>query len=550
MCSWSWRITMFKSLLLINLKWLLHSMFSGGSAQNVKKKSNAKKKLTGVFIALLAFYVIAVMMFAMCSVFFSFSSAFGCTELEWFYFALVGVMVFLFTFIGSVFSTQNIIFNAKDNELLLSMPVPTFYILASRVTLLFVLDLFYAVLLAIPAVGVYFYQFGFSLKMLIIYVVSVLLIVVFSAAITSFFGWLIAVISSKMKKGTLFQTLLSLLFFAAYMLFFTNLQNYINVLVLNGEQIAEAIRKYLSVFYFFGTAVSHGSLASLTLMAVTAIIPFALACLLISKSFIKITTSKKADKKKKYVEKELTVSSVRTALLRKELTRFFSLPIYILNCGMGSLMSLVLSAFMMFRGSEMLSAFAMLGESGFEGMMPIILCIVFGFCSGMCNSSAASISLEGSRINVLRSMPINSDDFYFAKFTANFIIGLPPLFVSVIMASIGLKLGVADTLTVMLASVAFFALTVFINLLCNTLMPKFAWSSEAIVIKQAVSVIMGMFGIMAACATAFAPYFALAGYLSSASYLLIISAICALLCLIFVRYFKTGGKKRFENMHI
>lgn len=540
---------MFKTLLFINLKWLLVSMFSGG-AKNGKKKSPAKKKITAVLVALLAIYVIAYLMVAVCLLFSSFSSAFGKTELEWFYFALIGLTVFLFTFMGSVFSTQSIIFNAKDNELLLSMPIPTFYILSSRVILLFILDLFYALVLAIPAIGLYFYQYGFSLKMLAVYIICILLTVVFSAAVTSFFGWLLALISSKMRKGTLFQTLFSILFLAAYMLVFANLQNYITLIVSNGTQIADAFRKYLPVFRFFGTAVSGSEILSLAALAVCALIPFALSCLLISKSFIKITTSKKADKKKKYVEKELSVSSAKVALLRKEISRFFSLPMYILNCGTGIIFMLFFSAFILFKGNDMLYAFSYSASMDFESAVPVILCIVFGFCAGMCNSSAVSISLEGSKINVIRSMPIKSDDFFFAKYVSNLIIGSPILMLSVFLSSVGLKIAFADSVSVAVASFAFFALSNFINLFCNTALPRFAWSSEIVVIKQGISVLAAMLTNLATCAILFSPYFIMAERISASIYLWAVSGISLIVCIIFIRYFKTGGKTRFENMNI
>lgn len=541
---------MLKTLLLINLKGLLISLFNGGNSKTTKKKSPFKKKITVVLVAILAVYIIASMMLSVSLLFNSISSSFGKTELEWLYFALVGSTVFLFTFIGSVFTTQSIIFNSKDNELLLSMPIPTFYILASRISILFSVDLVYALLLAIPTIGIYFYQFGFDAKMLIIYFICILFTVVFSAAITCFFGWIIALISSKLKKGTLFQTLFSVLFLAAYMLVFTNIQNYISIITTNGEQIAKAFRNYLPIFYFFGTAVSKSNLLPIAALIAISVLLFALACLLISKSFIKITTSKKQGKKKLYVEKELNVSSAKQALLRKELSRFFSLPMYILNCGMGSFMMLVFSIFILIRGKDILYAFQTQSSTDFESLIPVIICAAFGFCSGTCNSSAVSTSLEGSRINIIRSMPINASDFFFAKYMSNAIITLPVLVLSLTISAIGLKMNFTEAVAASVASIAFFALTNFINMFCNTLLPRFIWNAEITVIKQGMSVLAGIFANLAVCGTAFAPFFILQFGISASTYLWVVSAAAAIICLLFIRYFKNGGKIRFENMYV
>ena len=61
----------------------------------------------------------------------------------------------------------------------------------------------------------------------------------------------------------------------------------------NGETVAAAIKKAMPLFYWFGKACVNSELSSIALLAVTAIVPFILGCLLISKSFIRIATTKK-----------------------------------------------------------------------------------------------------------------------------------------------------------------------------------------------------------------------------------------------------------------
>lgn len=538
---------MFKALLKINLQNLFLSMFSGGAKAEKKKKK--RNPLMYLLIAVLVIYVLGTLVASVSLMFSSVASIFGSTpRLEWFYFALSSMLIFMLTFVGSVFSTQNIIFKAKDNELLLSMPVPTHYILASRIVVLFVLDIFYAVMLGAPLIGVYFYHHGFSAAMLIIYVICVLLTVILSSAVTSFFGWAIALIGTKFKKSNIIQTFMSLAFFGVYMVVIMNMQTYMEKLIMNGEAIAAAIKKALPLFWMFGIACAETKIWAIALLAAFSIIPFALACLLISKSFIKIATAKKSADKKKYVAKELSSSSAKGALFKKELARFFSLPIYILNSATGCLMLVMLSVYIAIKGDAMGLSLMLAAEPEIAGMMPAILAAVIGFCSSMCNTGAAAVSLEGSRINLLRSMPVNSDDFYFAKYAVNFVVGFVPMTVSFILLEIGLKLGFLTVITVYLSAVSFLAVTSFINLTCNTLMPKFSWTSEVIVIKQGGAVLAAMLAGMAVTLTLYAPAFILMKYISAEIYLLIQSAVCIAICFAFIKFFKTSGKKRFERM--
>ncbi|MBQ9850646.1 MAG: hypothetical protein IJO36_08090 [Clostridia bacterium] len=537
---------MLKTLLKINLQNLFLTMFSGKSGKEKKKK---KSPLIYVLIALLAVYVIATLVASVSLMFSSVANAFGNTDgMEWFYFALAGILVFLLTFVGSVFTTQNLIFKAKDNELLLSMPVPMHYILFSRLSSLIILDLAYALLLGGPLIGVYFYHHGFSASMLALYAVCVILTVILSTAVTTFIGWLVALISTKFKRSNILQTVMSLAFFGVYMVVVMNMQTYIEMLLTRGEEIARAIQKALPAFYYFGIACAYNKLWAVALLAVISFIPFALACILVSKSFIRIATAKKSANKKKYVAKELSAKSAKSALFRKELSGFFSIPMYILNSAFGGLMLVMLSAYIAFSGSTN-AIFTMLGtDEEIASLMPIVISAVIGFCSSMCNTGASAISLEGSRINLLRSMPVNSDDFYFAKYAVNFVVGFVPLTVSVILLEIGLRFDLLTILAVYVSSVCFLAVTSFINLTCNMLMPKFSWASEMMIIKQSGAVLAAMLSGMAVTATAFAPAFLATKFISTEIYLLILSAVCIAVCFAFIGYYKTSGKKRFERM--
>ncbi|MBO5409798.1 MAG: ABC transporter permease [Clostridia bacterium] len=538
---------MFKTLLSVNIRWMISSFFPKNTRK--KPKSRASKIFTAVLIGLLAVYVAASLFASSGMIFLSLASAFCGGELSWLYFATVCIMVFLFSFSGSVFTAQNIIFNARDNDLLLSMPVPLSKVIASRVSLLMILNMFYAFLICLPAGAAYFFFRGFSLSVLLLLLAAMAVTVVLSSAVSVFFGWGLALISSRIRNRNLFQTIFSLIFFAAFILLFTGMQRHLNNLVSNGDLIAENVRKYLTVFYLMGKACNGDGILYLLAAAVTAAVPFALACLLISKSFLKITTAGRTVKAKKYVAKELKIGSAKTAMLKKEFARFFSLPLYILNCATGGIIALILGAFIFIKGSDFVDMFALSPMADAEKLIPIIIVTVLSFCSGMSNSAAASISLEGSRIDILRSMPVRPSDFFFAKYITNFIIAAVPTAVSLVLVAAGLKFAAETFVAAALACTAFTALSSFINMFANTLLPRFSWNSEAVIIKQSASVLAAMLAVMAACATLYAPYFPLAEKVSPTAYFCCTAAVCAAGCAAFALYYKTKGKEKFAEMH-
>ena len=65
-------------------------------------------------------------------------------DMEWLYFAMVGGLAFLISFMFTSIYAQGAIFEAKENEMLLSMPIPPTAILCSRMGALYFLNFFFA----------------------------------------------------------------------------------------------------------------------------------------------------------------------------------------------------------------------------------------------------------------------------------------------------------------------------------------------------------------------------------------------------------------------
>ena len=99
------------------------------------KKGNGKKTSGGWLAFLMLFFVVCmeILMFVV------FAELVPLCEmgLTWLYFAMAGTAALAFSMLGSVFMTQAQLYDAKDNERLLSMPIPPKYILLTRIAMLF-----------------------------------------------------------------------------------------------------------------------------------------------------------------------------------------------------------------------------------------------------------------------------------------------------------------------------------------------------------------------------------------------------------------------------
>jgi len=121
----NWVKMMLKALLKKQLLEFFSGMFRSG-----KNNKNSKKGAKAGFIALIVLFVfsMSVMFTSMAYLLVPVTE----TEYSWVYFAVFGILASMLGIFGSVFMTYNTIYEAKDNDLLLSMPIPSGLILFVR----------------------------------------------------------------------------------------------------------------------------------------------------------------------------------------------------------------------------------------------------------------------------------------------------------------------------------------------------------------------------------------------------------------------------------
>ena len=112
-------------------------------------KPRSKAGIAGMFLFFTA------LMLVLCGTFFGMSylvsNQLFAMDMDWLYYVLLGLLSILLGTFGSVFSTYSTLYMAKDNELLLSMPIPPAKILFTRMTLVYGLSLLYSGCVWLPA---------------------------------------------------------------------------------------------------------------------------------------------------------------------------------------------------------------------------------------------------------------------------------------------------------------------------------------------------------------------------------------------------------------
>lgn len=174
-----------------------------------------KMRSRGATIAYIALYVLLMAgvlggMFALLAV--GICAPMAAAGVGWLYYLVMGLIAVLLGAFGSVFSTYSSLYLSKDNDLLLSMPVPVRYVMASRLLGVYLLGLMYSGVATVPAVIVYWIVAPVTAGTIIGGVLTVLLVSVIVMVLSCLLGWVVARISLKLKNKSFVTVILSLAF--------------------------------------------------------------------------------------------------------------------------------------------------------------------------------------------------------------------------------------------------------------------------------------------------------------------------------------------------
>lgn len=532
---------MLKALLKTQLAAFLAG-FSGASGRAGGKKA-APGKGRKILFALLMLYCFVVFVGMFFMLFSQLAAAFGGTEYAWLYFALYAILAFALMFIGSVFTAKSQLFEARDNDLLLSMPIPPHRILAARMLALVLLNTVFALVAAIPALAAWCISGYASAMGVLAFLLLFPALNLFTLAVTSLLAWLLSVLTSRMRNKNVVTLVFSALFLLAYFVAVGRINTYVAALAANGARIADSLRG-VSPLVWLGAAMAEGSASALLGSLALLLVPFALVYLLLARSFTGIVATRRGAAKRQYREKAMHTASPRQALLRREFARLGSSAGYMLNAGLGLLFSVIVTGFLLFGWAKVDTLLQQMGLG--REMLTAALAVVIVFLLCTLTFSASSVSLEGQNLWIVRSAPCASAEVLMAKRQMHALLALAAALLPALGAA--LRIGVLSALAVALAGTGFALITADIGLIENLRHPNLTWQNEMQPIKQGAAVGLTMLIMMGLAALATLAYLFVGTWMDIRLYLLLWAAVLLLFDALCVRWIRTKGVERFESL--
>ena len=503
-----------------------------------KKNKMRSRGATIAYIALYALLMVGLLggMFALMAVGLCGPLVEG--GMGWLYYLLMGLIaVFLGTF-GSVFSTYSSLYLSKDNDLLLSLPIPVRCVMASRLLGVYLLGLMYAAVVIVPGVIVYWLTAPVTAGTIVGGVLMVLIVSVIVMVLSCLLGWVVARISLKLKNKSFITVILSLLFLAAYYFVYYKAQALITLLVENAAVYGMKIRGSAYLLYLFG-CVGAGDWLAMLIVTVTQALLLALTMWGIARSFLKIATATGSVKKVRFEHRAVRAQSVQRALFGKELRRFTASPNYMLNCGLGILMLPVAGIVLLIKGGAL---GRMLADvfSGNVGVVPVLMCAAVCLLASMNDMAAPAVSLEGRNLWLVQSLR--------AKLDVQLVLtGVPVLFCALCMV-IALPGSALEKALLVIVTLLYTLLSALAALALGLKMPNLTWTNETTPIKQSGCVMLSLFANWFYALALGGLYFLCGNALSAAVYLAIFAVVTAAGSALLLRWVKKQGARIFAAL--
>lgn len=495
------------------------------------------------------YVLLYLLLFGFIGVVFGIAAAALCEPLlsagmGWLYWCLMGVIAVFFGVFGSVFNTYSSLYQARDNDLLLSMPVPESRILMVRLSGVYAMGLMYELITMIPTLIIWFVTAPFSVTGTVNALLIPLVLSFFILVLSAVLGLAVALIAGRMKHKNILIVFVSLVFMAAYYYLYSKAYSILQLILLNAEAAGSRLRIVLYPLYQMGLA-AQGRVSSMLIFTVIVAALSAATYAVLSRSFLKLATSHRGTARTVYKEQTVKAGSVSSALLRKEFRRFTGSASYMLNCGLGIIL-MPASAVVLIWKAEMVQEF--ISRGFIQDYVPVMALASICLLTAMNDMAAPSVSLEGRNLWIAQSFPVSGRQVLAAKLKMHLILTLIPAIPLVIAVEWVMKPTIFYAVMIPAAAVLFVVLMAETGLMLNLKMPDLHWTSEIVPIKQSASVMIALFGgwLLAA---ALAGVYLLAGIaLSAGACFIMLCVLLAAGCIILMRWLMCKGARIFETL--
>ena len=454
---------------------------------NYKYKSVRRKKmLKGIVITLIVAYILFYVYFL--------TKTLMPTLLEigkpLYILAFLFSICSLYIFFANIFKIKSVLFDFKDYDLLMSLPVKRNIVIASKIVSLYIINLLYTLVVMIPGYFAYirfvdlpndwlFFLLLFSIPILPILASSIIGIII--SWLTSFFK------NKNVGSYIIYISLIILLFFGMYKI--NGLDE--EVIANTGINLVERFSNYYPLTNVFIGLLNSFNLVSLLIYIFFPVFLTIIFIIFINHGYIKLRTRLlKQNIKSDYIIKEYGSSRPVISLYKKELRRYLSSPLYVINTSFGCIIIILLIISILLFNDNVINRFERI--INLNEIVKSNIVVILSMICALSSTTNSSISLEGKSLWIMKMLPVNASKIYMSKIMVNLTILIPTVLISGTFFGIYLHFKLIDFMFLYLILLAYSLFASIIGLLINIVFPKFDFDNEVKIIKQSMAVFLSI----------------------------------------------------------
>ncbi len=513
---------------------------------NYSVKSNSGK-LKKIIFPIILFILVA---FSIGSYAFMMAKALHKVYLTYIVLTLFLFLVVILNFIQGIYKSQGILFEAKDNDLLFSLPIDKSYILFVRIFKLMLFQFLYNLMFLVPAIFCYCYFETPSLGFYFLTLLIMILIPIIPTILSSFLGYIVKLVSSRFKSKKIIQTILSFFIFFGIYLLTMKMDTFVSQLASTAKNLNEIISK---IYYPIGTYISlinEFNFWKLYWLFIINILVLTLFIWLGSRYYFRIIMNSKDIKKERVKDAKFVKRKPIVSLLIKELKRFLSSPVYMFNTSFGLFLILIVSIILCIKGPSILAN--VLKQYGISKSfsIPVLFYLLVLFSGFLTSITSSSISLEGKTINITKSLPIKEIDIMNSKILLCMVLELPFLILADLIFFIRFKPSMFYVISIFLVEIVVILLSGVIGLLINLNYPKMNASNDTEVVKQSMSTTLSVFIGIGLFILSVLGFVFLTDYISVEKFIVLHISILFLIFSVLYFLLKRFGLIKYRNINI
>jgi ABC-2 type transport system permease protein len=265
----------------------------------------------------------------------------------------------------------------------------------------------------------------------------------------------------------------------------------------NATSINDLITKLYFPAGLYINLITNFNIKDLLILIFSNIGIFAISIFILSKFYFKINSGVKSVKVgKKNKNYKISESKPLKALIKKELNRFITSPVFVTNAAFGLVIFIIGCIAFTFKYDTLSVTLAKQFEmplDKFNNYIPLVLFGFIIFSSLMTSITSSMISLEGKTFNILKSLPVKAYTIINAKILTAVLVMIPCFLIGDIIIFTKFTFNILEIVMIILASIVLPLVAETYGIIINLKYPNMKASNDTEVVKQSTSSMVSVF---------------------------------------------------------